>query len=468
MISIILAGGAGSRLWPLSRKFFPKFLLKIGNKKYSLFQQTFLRVKKFTPLEKIFVVVNKEYKFLIKEAIQDLNIKYPFTNIISEPEVKNTLPAVSLGCYYIRRNKCLKEDEVVGIFPSDHIIRPLDKFSRYVKKAKKLAQQNNIVIFGIKPTRIETDYGYIEVKEKIINDDEDNVYKVEKFIEKPNFDLAKNLIEAGNVYWNGGIFFFSLKTFFEELKLYQRSLYEIFENLDFEKTETFYNKINPVSIDKGIIEKTNKLVMLALNDVFWDDVGSWLALERIYKKDKNNNIFISKKNVDFESKNSIVFGDKRLIVSVGLDNLLVVDTEDALLIINKNYISKLKEIVEKIKNDTTKYHKTVQRPWGFYTILLQKESYKLKLINILPQKKISLQKHLKRSEMWFVVSGVAEITYKDKVITLKSGETFKVEKGVPHRLKNPSKTKILEIVELSQGRYLLEDDIIKLEDDVIF
>lgn len=461
MISIILAGGAGVRLWPLSRKFFPKFLLKIGSKKYSLFQQTFLRIKRITDVKKILVVVNEEHKFLIKENLQDLKINFPINNIVEEPDVRNTLLAVTLGCVVAKEK--FGEDEIVGVFPSDHIIRPLNKFSFYIKKAESLAKQGYIVIFGIKPNRIETEYGYVEV-EDVLSKDTD-IYKVKRFIEKPDFNLAKKLIDTNRVFWNSGIFVFSLKTFFEELRLYQKDLYDKFKDIKPVALKDIYSNSISVSIDKGLIEKTKNLAMIATKDIFWDDVGSWLCLDRIYEKDKDGNVILSKNFIGVENKNLSLVGDKRLIVSCGVKDLIIVDTEDALLVLNKQFVSKIKEVVEKINNDVIKYHKTTYRPWGFYTILVQKSNYKVKLINIFPKKKISLQKHLKRNEEWFVVSGVAKITCNNDIIYLRSGETFKVKKGVPHRLENPSKKNILEIIEVSQGRYLGEDDIIRLEKD---
>lgn len=461
MISIILAGGAGVRLWPLSRKFFPKFLLKIGSKKYSLFQQTFLRIKRITDIKKILVVVNEEHKFLIKENLQDLKINFPINNIVEEPDVRNTLLAVTLGCVVAKER--FGEDEVVGVFPSDHIIRPLNKFLSYIKKAESLAKQGYIVIFGIKPNRIETEYGYVEV-EDVLSKDTD-IYKVKRFIEKPDPNLAKKLIDTNKVFWNSGIFVFSLKTFFEELRLCQKDLYDKFKNIGLCSLKEIYSDSISVSIDKGLIEKTKNLAMIATKDIFWDDVGSWLCLDRIYEKDKDGNVILSKNFIGVENKNLSLVGDKRLIVSCGVKDLIIVDTEDALLVLNKQFVSKIKEVVEKINNDVIKYHKTTYRPWGFYTILVQKSNYKVKLINIFPKKKISLQKHLKRNEEWFVVSGVAKITYNNDIIYLRSGETFKVKKGVPHRLENPSKKNILEIIEVSQGRYLGEDDIIRLEKD---
>jgi len=218
-----------------------------------------------------------------------------------------------------------------------------------------------------------------------------------------------------------------------------------------------------VPIDKGLIEKTKNVVVIPL-DIFWDDLGSWSSFERIYQKDEQGNIILAK-NVDVGSKDITVFGSKRLVATCGLENLIVVDTEDALLVLNKNFDQKVKDVVGKISDETALYHKTTQRPWGFYTVLKQEKGYKVKLINVLPNKKLSLQKHKKRAEQWFVVKGVAKITRGKKILYLKQGETLRIEKNIPHRLENPSNKNILEIVEVAYGIYLGEDDIIRLEDE---
>ncbi len=457
MISIILAGGAGTRLWPVSRKYWPKFLIKLPNEKYSLLQKTFLRIKKFTDVEKIFIVVNREHKFLVKENIQDLNIDFPLENILCEPDIKNTLPAITFACFVIKEKY---SDEIIGVFPSDHFIKEEKKFVSFIKKAKSTAKKGPIVLFGIKPTRIETDFGHIESD---INFDKNSFY-IKKFIEKPDFETAKNLTFLENVYWNSGIFIFSLKTFFEELKIYQPKIYKKFENKSFQtKLEEIYSQLPSLPIDKGLIEKTKNVVVIPLS-IFWDDLGSWASFERIYKKNEQGNIILAN-NVDIGSKDITVFGDKRLIATCGLENLIIVDSEDALLVLNKNFDQKVKDIVERISDETTLYHKTTQRPWGFYTVLRNEKGYKVKLINVLPNKKLSLQKHKKRAEQWFVVKGIAKIICGNKILYLKQGQTLKIEKNIPHRLENPSNKNVLEIVEVAYGSYLGEDDIVRLEDD---
>ncbi len=465
MISIILAGGAGIRLWPLSRKYWPKFLLKFGSSKFSLLQQTFLRIKEFTEINKIFIVVNEEHKFLVKENIQDLNVNFPLENIITEPELRNTLPAVTLACKVIKDR--FGGNNVVGVFPSDHYIEDNKKFADYIITAEQQVK-DNIILLGIKPTRPEQDYGYILAEKLYDRVNNKEFYSIKKFIEKPNYTKAKKLYKLNNIFWNVGIFIFSIETFFQELEVYQTDLFQKFQQFNIHKQLiNLYENISSISIDKGLIEKTKKLLVLPIN-TFWDDLGSWLSLERIYEKDLDGKIILADKHIDMSSKNITVVAGKRLIVSCGLKDIVIVDTDDVLLVSHKSSLSFIKQIVEEISKihslkDSILYHKTISRPWGFYVILKQENGYKIKLINVLPQKKISLQKHKKRTEQWFVVSGVARIFYKNKICCVKKGDIFKIEKNTPHRLENPSKKNILEIIEVSYGSYLGEDDIIRLE-----
>ncbi len=460
MISIILAGGAGTRLWPVSRKYWPKFLIKFNNK-HTFLQSTFLRVNKISSIEDIFIIVNKEHRFLVEENIQDLNINFNKENIIAEPEMKNTLPAISVMAKLVLEKY---GDEVMGIFPSDHWIKNETKFVQFVKKAVVVAQRGYIVTFGVVASREETGYGYIKVADKLEN--YSNVYKVERFIEKPKIETVKKLLKKKNVFWNSGMFILKPSILFEELKKYQPKMYEIIYNWDLKPSslKEIYSKIENISIDKGLMEKTDKIVVIPLN-IFWDDVGNWSAIERIFVADKNKNV-IKARSVDIGSKNITVLGDKRIIATAGLNNLIIVDTEDALLVISKKFVEKVRQIVSMLgeKEETVLYHKTTLRPWGFYTVLESKPGYKVKLINVLPHKKLSLQKHNKRIEHWFVVSGKAKVICKNKEYILHPGEDIIIPKKTPHRLENPY-NKTTELIEISRGRYIAEDDIIRLQDD---
>ncbi len=460
MIPVILAGGAGTRLWPKSRKFWPKFLLKFGNE-HTLLQSTFLRLNLFAPAEKIFVITNKEHHFMVKENIMDLNLNFSEDNIIQEPEMKNTLPAVTIACKVILEKF---NDEVVGIFPSDHYLDDGTKFSQLIRKSVVAAEKGNIVLFGVLPARLETGYGYIESAEKIPGL---NCYQIKRFIEKPDVQTAEYLIQQENVFWNSGMFMFKPSVFLEEVKKFEPEIYNCAHNWDlkYESLNKIYPKMKNISIDKGVIEKSEKTVFAPFR-IFWDDVGSWQASERIYKKDENSNVIVGK-NVDLGSKNTVILGDRRVIATAGLENLVIVDTEDALLIISKNFSERVKELVGLLgKDESILYHKTTPRPWGAYTVLEHKNGFKIKLINVCPNKRLSLQKHHRRVEQWFVVSGKAKVALGNKEHLLAEGDKILIPKGVVHRLENVGK-KVLEIVEISRGKYLGEDDIVRVQDDFL-
>ncbi|MFQ3675229.1 MAG: sugar phosphate nucleotidyltransferase [Endomicrobiia bacterium] len=512
MKAVILAGGAGTRLWPKSRKFWPKFLLNFGTEN-SLLQNTFLRLNKIVKKEDIFIVTNKEHKWLVKENIQDLGIVFKEENLITEPDIRNTLPAIAISAKF-----CLKNygDDVLGIFPSDHYIKDEKIFCETIKEASNFAQKGYVVIFGIKPSRIETGYGYIEIgeelkveserlkeksenleigsdelevkcerlkvesgcdvveSEKLKVEDEKlrekseklKVYEVKRFIEKPDIKTAQKLVLQENVYWNSGMFMFKSSVILEEIKNFEPEIFKLVDKWDgdLNKLSSVYKNLKNVSIDKGVIEKTDKLIFVPL-EIFWDDVGSWLALERVHKKDCNNNVIVGQ-HIDIDSNNISVLGNNRLIATAGLKDLIIVDTEDALLVVSKNYTEKVKNLVEQIpSSEVVQYHKTTSRPWGYYTVLEHKNGYKVKLIKVLPKKRLSLQKHKKRDEEWYVVYGKAKIVCGDKEIILTRGESIKISRNIAHRLENLSSKTDLELIEIAHGKYIGEDDIIRLEDD---
>lgn len=459
---IILCGGAGTRLWPKSRKFWPKFLLSFSDR-YTLLQRTFLRAKKIVSDKDVFFICNKEHKYLIKENIVDIQETFYEENLILEPQMKNTLPAIAVFAKF-----CLEKfgDEVLCVLPSDHYVKKEKVFVDTLKYAGKIAQNGFIVIFGIKPTRIETGYGYIRTEDVRVKIRKFSTCKVKEFIEKPNFDIAKNLVNEKNIFWNSGMFVFKCSTILGEIKRYQPQMFKLLNNWDgnLEKLEFLYNNFESISIDKGVIEKTEKLVFLPLK-IFWDDVGSWAALERVYQKDENNNVIIGR-NIDLESKNIVVYGSNRLIATAGLKDLVIIDTEDALLVVSKSYAEKVKSLVENNQRyEEFLYHKTTPRPWGKYTVLEHKNGYKLKIINVLPGKRLSLQLHKKRDEQWFIVYGKAKVICGKKVLILRRGDSIVVKRNTPHRLENPSKKNILEIVEIAHGKYISESDIVRLDDD---
>lgn len=452
---IILAGGSGTRLWPLSRERYPKQFIKLNGNKPSLFQETFNRSLLLADVDDIYVVTNKKYKFLVMGAVEELGYDYNEENILVEPEAKNTLPAIYAGVYEIAK----KGNDSVVVFPSDHLIENGIGFANIIKDTEPLTM-DSIITFGIKPDGPNTGYGYIAPgKQKM------NGYQVEEFKEKPEYELAVEYINKG-YYWNAGIFMFNTIFFINEVKEHANNIYKAFEtgkNL----IEAF-NKIDEkLSIDYGILEKSRNIVVTPV-DIGWNDLGSFDALYDVFEKDINNNISDSD-NIVINSRNNYIHSeDGKLVTTVGVNDLIVVDNRDALLICKKNQSQGVKEIVNELKsrNDKrTEYHVQDYRPWGNYKILEEEEgSFKIKRIKVGQGKKLSYQMHHHRSEHWIVVKGMAKITIDGEEKLIPAGESIFIKPGQKHRLENPGKTS-LELIEVQMGEYLEEDDIIRFDDD---
>ena len=460
MKALILAGGKGTRLWPLSRKNYPKQFLKLNSNK-SLFQQTIERLLKAFKVEDIVLMTNSDYKFHVQSELNFLSIDpqgSPFNNIILEPTSRNTAPAIALGIKYcIEKLKCA-EDEVIFVSPSDHIISPVDKFVEYIRKAEKVAEDGYIVTFGIKPNRAETGYGYIKIKEQDSEVENKDFFEVEKFVEKPNAETAKRYVAEGNYFWNSGMFAFSIGTMVEEFNWYVPEIGKIL-NLSFDKMIKNFSKMPEISIDYAVMEKSDKTVTIPL-DLYWNDIGSWDSLYDVLNKDKEGNVIIGD-IVTIDTKNTLIIGNKRLIAAVGLEDNLIIETDDAILIAKRGKSQKVKDIFELIKKDKrveADEHVTTYRPWGSYTVLEEGPQYKIKRIVVKPKEKLSLQRHYHRSEHWIVVKGTAKVTIEDKEIFLHENESVYVPKSALHRLENPGKIP-LEIIEVQIGEYLREDDI---------
>ena len=460
MKSIILAGGVGSRLWPLSREHFPKQFIKFDTFDRSLFQMTFERCLKLCKdPEDIYIVTNELHKFHVMGQIEELGYEdFREENILVEPEGKNTLPAIYYGVKSIREKD--KSDYIVGVFPSDHLIKKEDegKFIDTIKKGLEIAE-THLITFGVTPTKPHTGYGYIKPsKEKL----EDVGYLVEEFKEKPDLETAKKYIESG-YFWNSGMFLFNTDIFEEELKKHCPQVYKAFR---LENIREVYSKVPDISIDYGIMEKSDRVGVIPLN-IRWNDLGSFDAFFDEFEGDKNGNIILSEGMV-FNSKNNLVKTESDKLVSlIDVDNLIVMDTIDALMICKKESSQKIKEVFKKLKeknDERVLYHKTVYRPWGSYTVLEEGMFYKIKKIKVLPGKKLSYQLHHHRSEHWIVVRGMAKVVVEGKEYYLRNGESTFVKSGLKHRLENPGLIP-LEIIEVQIGEYLGEDDIVRIEDD---
>ncbi|MEY4504150.1 MAG: hypothetical protein RL154_443 [Pseudomonadota bacterium] len=451
MTNIILCGGSGTRLWPISRTLLPKQFVKLFNDK-SLFQLTVQRNSELCSSN--LIVSNSEQYFLALDQIEELSKTGSY---LLEPVGRNTAPAIALACFL------LSPDDVVLVTPSDHLIKNEDAYKQTIKRAKELAKDGYLVTFGISPTFAETGFGYIEA----------NGEDVKSFKEKPNKELAQQYIEAGNFYWNSGMFCFKAGVFLEELQKYSPKIYsaskKAFENANKEQIMRIKLEdmlaIDEDSIDYAVMEKSTKVKVVAC-DIGWSDVGSFDALFDELPKDSNGNS-INRNLLAIDSKNNCVIGSERKIATVGVDDLIIVDTGDALLITKKGESQKVKSVVNELKkldSELHNIHLTAHRPWGSYTVLEDTPGYKIKRIVVKPGKRLSLQKHFHRSEHWIVVSGTATVTVGEETILVRPNESTYIKMGEVHRLSNDGKIPVV-LIEAQVGEYTGEDDIVRIADE---
>jgi len=452
--AVILAGGIGSRFWPLSRELEPKQFLSFKGKQ-SLLQQTIERVLPLVPAENIIIIGSVQHKFELEGQVASYKISE--TNIILEPCGKNTAPAIGLAARMIVKRD---SEATMIVLPADHYIPNEKKLLTLFKEGIKLAQEDYLVTIGIESTSAHTGYGYIKIRQQAVgNRQQGKACSVEKFTEKPDQKTAQKYFKSKQYFWNSGMFIWKAAVILEEIKNY-------LPDLSSRLSLTKWNSIKPISIDYGVLEKSRRVVMLPGKDLGWSDLGSWSAFSAICDKDKNGNIFQADA-VDFDSQEVSVFGKSRLIATIGLKDLVIVDTDDALLVCDKNRTEEVKKVVDHIKLNKRQEHishKTVKRPWGSYTVMNTGMGFKVKLVQIYPHKRLSLQRHLQRSEHWIVVEGEAKITVGRDVFYRKSNESIYVPKKGVHRLENAT-NKSLKIVEVQCGQYLEEDDIERMEDD---
>jgi mannose-1-phosphate guanylyltransferase / mannose-6-phosphate isomerase len=469
MYAVIMAGGSGTRFWPLSREKMPKQLLKIGADD-TMICQTVNRILPAIRFEDIFIVTNRD----IVDAIgQQLLAKFnkPWDkNVILEPVARNTAPALGLAALHLER---LNPDGVMVALAADHVIQKTDEFLRVLGKAKEAARHGYLVTLGIKPNRPETGYGYIRAGSALQEAGTNGVCAVEAFVEKPNFETAKEYLKEGNYFWNSGIFIWKTKTLLQEIELYDPTLYrglmEIKSSIGTDKEEsvisTVFKNLMSVSIDYAVMEKTAHAAVIPA-DVGWSDVGSWTALDEVSEHDAAGNI-LTGNVIDIGSHDSIIYAEKRLVTTIGLKDVIVVDTPDATLVCSKDKAQDVKKVVDEIKKRKSGehlIHRTVHRPWGSYTILEEGDRYKIKRLVIHPGTKLSHQLHNHRSEHWVVVSGTARVSNGDKVYDVHPNESTYIPMSTKHRLENLGKIP-LQIIEVQNGEYLEEDDIVRFDDD---
>lgn len=457
MFGIILAGGSGSRLWPLSRELYPKQLLNINSDK-SLLQTTFERLNQFMPAENIISITNTKHVSNVKLQLE--NIVKDVT-VLSEPLAKNTAPAIAVALKYIQTKE---NDPVILVVPSDHLIKNTKNFYETVVKGEKLANEGYIVTFGIEPDYPETGYGYINILKKPIFDG----YKVKEFVEKPDAKTAQKYIDAKTYFWNSGIFMFKASVMLEEIKVLAPEIYSILAEVDFSKEDKIeyntFDKMPSISIDYAIMEKSEKIALIKLESD-WNDLGSWQSIYDVSNKDRDKNVFLGNV-IDEGSKNSLVYSSSKLVATIGLEDTVIVETEDAVLACKKDKTQEVKKIFDTLKkqNDNTHLvHKTVYRPWGFYTVLTQGKGFLTKIIHVSAGQKLSVQSHNHRSEHWVVLSGTAKVVLEGEEHILSTGRSIDIPLKAVHSLQNPYEDE-LEIIEVQLGELLIEDDIVRYED----
>lgn len=458
MVNIILSGGSGTRLWPLSRKKLPKQFIKFYGDR-SLFQRAILR--NASVCSEYLIVSGQEQSFLVKDDIEELGADFNRFRFFFEPVGRNTAPAITFACMM-----CDEEDLILAV-PSDHLINDDFSYTEAVRFAVQEAEKGYIVTFGIRPDRPETGYGYIEA----VGID------VKSFKEKPDYETAKEYLRQGNYYWNSGMFCFRVGVMLSELRRHSPQVYsacidalEDSDNgftVDVEKMQA----IPSISIDYAVMEKSN-LVKVIPSDFGWSDLGSFESIYDISLKDADNNAVFppeSASAVIVNSKNNLLLPSKRKITLIDVDGLIVADTSDALLISRQGASQKVRNVVEELEKspDTcsiTEVSDFARRPWGNFTVLEDRNGYKIKQITVKPHKRLSLQKHFHRSEHWVVVSGEALVTIGETQMRIKANESTYIQQGQLHRLENPCDTDLV-IVEVQVGSYTGEDDIIRFEDD---
>lgn len=469
MYAVIMAGGSGTRFWPLSREKMPKQLLKIGTED-TMICQTVNRILPAIRFEDIFVVTNRDIVDAIGQQLISKFNKPWDKNVILEPEARNTAPALGLAALHLER---INPDGVMVALAADHVIQKTDEFLKLLAKGNEAACHGYLVTLGIKPNRPETGYGYIKAGPALREAGAESVCKVEAFVEKPNLETAKEYLKKGNYFWNSGIFIWKTKTLLQEIEKYDPVLYsglmEIKNSIGTEKEETVistvFKNLKSVSIDYAVMEKTDRAAVIPA-EIGWSDVGSWTALDEVSEHDAAGNI-LSGNVIDIDSHDSIIYAEKRLVTTIGLKDIIVVDTPDATLVCSKDRAQDVKKVVDEIKKRKSGehlIHRTVHRPWGSYTILEEGDRYKIKRLVIHPGTKLSHQLHNHRSEHWVVVSGTARVTNGDKVYDVHPNESTYIPMSTKHRLENLGKIP-LQIIEVQNGEYLEEDDIVRFDDD---
>ena len=461
---VILSGGAGTRLWPLSRAALPKQLLPLVSDK-TMLQETVQRLGGRNGMMAPLIVCGNEHRFLVAEQMREIGVA-PL-GILLEPVGRNTAPAVAAAAHYL---KAIDPQAVMLVLPADHVIKDVDAFYAAIQRAAGLVEEGALATFGIVPTAPETGYGYIQSGESL---SAEGCFKVAKFVEKPDRETAQGFIAAGNFFWNSGMFLFRADAYLKELAQFQPDMASLSEeavgkgyrDLDFCRLdEAAFTACPSDSIDYAVMEHTRQAVV-APASIGWNDVGSWSALVDVLQADGDGNVTRGDVYTD-NARNCLVRAEGRIVAAIGVQDLVIVETSDAVLVAHKDHVQRVKQVVDHLKaNGRTEHlhHTKVYRPWGSYEGIDMGDRFQVKRIIVNPGGKLSLQMHHHRAEHWVVVSGTARVTCGDKVTLLTENESTYIPIGMSHRLENPGKLP-LHLIEVQSGSYLGEDDIVRFED----
>ena len=470
LIPVILSGGAGSRLWPVSREGYPKPFMKIAEDA-TLIGRTYQRAVSVATGGEIMTVTNRDYYFLSKDEFERCRFQEsPVPTFLLESVARNTAPAVAMAAFDVLERH--GPEALILVLPADHLIDDLEKFKEAVSIAVELAGEGRLVTFGVVPTAPETGFGYIEAGDAI-----GRGRHVVRFVEKPSLEKAKSYLETGRFFWNSGMFCFRASTLLEEMHEHANNVFSAsqvcWEQMKAvpagvrgmkEIPEALFREVPSVSIDYAVMEHSNKVAMVPA-EFDWNDIGSWPALSMLYPPDEHENRVLGEA-ILVETRNTFVSSGERLVAAVGVENLMIIDTADAVLVAHSDRAQEVKEVVGRLKainHEAYRIHRTVSRPWGTYTVLEEGPRFKIKRIEVRPGRSLSLQMHHHRSEHWVVVSGMARITNGESEIFIRTNESTYIPAGQKHRLENPGLLDLV-MIEVQSGEYLGEDDILRFED----
>jgi mannose-1-phosphate guanylyltransferase/mannose-6-phosphate isomerase len=463
IVPVILSGGSGARLWPLSRKQYPKQYLPLVNEN-TMLQETILRLDGLSNLVAPIIVCNVAHRFLVAEQCQQIRVKNP--TILLEPIGRNTAPAIAAAALQSLQSL---DDALLLVLSADHVIQNINAFHQSINIAIEQAQQGKLITFGIVPTQVNTGYGYIKSSQS----DNNGAYEVEEFVEKPDIKTAQSYLQQGNYLWNSGMFVFKASVLIEELSAQSPNIVSAVKNavknakqdFDFMRLDKVAFASSPSdSIDYALMEKSNRVMVVPL-DAGWNDIGAWDALYNIGNKDDNGNV-IKGDVIAQDTTNSYINAQHHIVTTIGVDDLIIVDTPDATFIASKNKAQQVKSIVETLQTNhrvESHAHRKVYRPWGWYDSIEMGDTFQVKRLHIKPGAKLSLQSHQQREEHWIVVSGVASVVKGNKNLELHKGQSTYIKIGERHSLANNSDEE-LEVIEVQNGTYLGEDDIKRFKD----